>query len=419
MTDRFNPARDTLFLKSYSELDPATTITVDDGIVVYQAEAPRRASMETVFGAFASAAEFDDFTATVLDAISGAVYQTGTQTITGQKTFTLPIVTATPTASDHATTKAYVDAEDANAVKLSGAQTISGVKTFSDVPKTTATPSANDDLVPKSYVDAEDANAVKLTGAQTIAGSKTFTGNATFSGTITVPNATSAAHAVSKQQLDAVALFRVPVGTIVPYAGTTAPTGWLLCQGQEISRTAYADLFAVMGTAFGDGNGSTTFNLPDMRNRVPAGAGSDGTRATAINTFTKSVPLAQHNHSIGLTSDVASNNHTHSFSATTSTPSANHTHLPNGSYNALFAQANPTTAGAFTLSSTSGTLHGLTNLTTDSVAHQHTVSGTTAGQSDNHTHTVSGNTANAGTNSPTMDVRQKTLYVNYIICTGV
>jgi microcystin-dependent protein len=52
---------------------------------------------------------------------------------------------------------------------------------------------------------------------------------------------------------------------------STAPTGWLLCNGAAVSRTTYADLFAVIGTTYGSGNGSTTFNIPDFRGRVPAG----------------------------------------------------------------------------------------------------------------------------------------------------
>lgn len=51
----------------------------------------------------------------------------------------------------------------------------------------------------------------------------------------------------------------------------TAPTGWLLCDGTNVSRTTYADLFAVIGTTYGPGDGSTTFNVPDMTGRVPAG----------------------------------------------------------------------------------------------------------------------------------------------------
>lgn len=58
----------------------------------------------------------------------------------------------------------------------------------------------------------------------------------------------------------------VPTGSILPYGGSTAPTGWLLCNGGAISRTTYADLFAVIGTTYGAGDGSTTFNLPNLSN---------------------------------------------------------------------------------------------------------------------------------------------------------
>jgi len=63
----------------------------------------------------------------------------------------------------------------------------------------------------------------------------------------------------------------VPVGTLLDYAGNTAPSGYLLCYGQAISRTTYADLFAILSTTWGIGDGSTTFNVPDFRGRVAAG----------------------------------------------------------------------------------------------------------------------------------------------------
>lgn len=64
-----------------------------------------------------------------------------------------------------------------------------------------------------------------------------------------------------------------PIGSYIPFGGTAIPTGWLLCNGQAVSRTDYADLFAVIGTAYGSGDGSTTFNIPDLREAVPKGAG--------------------------------------------------------------------------------------------------------------------------------------------------
>lgn len=64
-----------------------------------------------------------------------------------------------------------------------------------------------------------------------------------------------------------------PIGTILPYGGYSAPTGWFICNGAAISRTDYADLFDVIGTSFGSGDGSTTFNLPDLREATTKGVG--------------------------------------------------------------------------------------------------------------------------------------------------
>ena len=67
-----------------------------------------------------------------------------------------------------------------------------------------------------------------------------------------------------------------PIGTILAYGGATAPSGWFICQGQAISRTTYSELFAVIGTSFGTGDGSTTFNLPDLREATTKGVGLTG-----------------------------------------------------------------------------------------------------------------------------------------------
>lgn len=68
----------------------------------------------------------------------------------------------------------------------------------------------------------------------------------------------------------------VPTGAVIPFAGSAAPTGWLLCYGQAVNRTTYATLFALIGSTYGAGDGSTTFNLPDLRGRAVAGVGNMG-----------------------------------------------------------------------------------------------------------------------------------------------
>jgi microcystin-dependent protein len=75
------------------------------------------------------------------------------------------------------------------------------------------------------------------------------------------------------------------IGAVIDYAGTTEPSGWLFCYGQAISRTSYASLFGAIGTTYGVGDGSLTFNLPDLRGRVVAGqddmGGASANRLTA------------------------------------------------------------------------------------------------------------------------------------------
>jgi microcystin-dependent protein len=74
------------------------------------------------------------------------------------------------------------------------------------------------------------------------------------------------------------------IGAIVAYAGPSAPTGWLFCFGQNVSRTAFAQLFGVIGTTFGIGDGSTTFGLPDLRGRFVAGVDAGAGRLTGAQT---------------------------------------------------------------------------------------------------------------------------------------
>ena len=67
-----------------------------------------------------------------------------------------------------------------------------------------------------------------------------------------------------------------PTGAVIAYAGSAAPTGWLFCYGQAVSRTTYAALFTAIGASYGAGDGSTTFNLPDLRGRAVAGVDNMG-----------------------------------------------------------------------------------------------------------------------------------------------
>jgi microcystin-dependent protein len=114
--------------------------------------------------------------------------------------------------------------------------------------------------------------------------------------------------------------FTMPSGVILPFAGGSAPTGFLFCQGQAVSRTTYANLFTAIGTSYGAGDGSTTFNLPDLQGRLPVGKGTNADVATLGGS--DGVSLAnrtpKHNHSNGLSlpnhgHGVGDPGHTHPF----------------------------------------------------------------------------------------------------------
>ena len=113
----------------------------------------------------------------------------------------------------------------------------------------------------------------------------------------------------------------IDAGTVVPWAKSSAPTGWLECDGSAVSRSTYADLFTAIGTTYGAGDGSSTFNLPDIRGRAIAGkdnmGGSAANRLTSGSTIDGATlgtagggqthtlttgELAAHNHVSGSTS---------------------------------------------------------------------------------------------------------------------
>ena len=110
-----------------------------------------------------------------------------------------------------------------------------------------------------------------------------------------------------------------PVGTVMPTALSNAPVGWILCYGQAISRTAYATLFNAIGTTYGAGDGTTTFNLPDLRGRVVAG--KDNMGGTSAGRLTSAVA--------GSTLGASGGAQTHTLSAG-EMPA--HTHTLNNSY---------------------------------------------------------------------------------------
>ena len=94
-------------------------------------------------------------------------------------------------------------------------------------------------------------------------------------GTVPVANDFMQNYIALKTAIDALSIAGtvIPPGVIEAFAGPVVPTGWLTCDGSAVSRSGFSGLFAVIGTTWGVGDGSTTFNLPDLRGRAPIGAG--------------------------------------------------------------------------------------------------------------------------------------------------
>lgn len=109
-----------------------------------------------------------------------------------------------------------------------------------------------------------------------------------------------------------------PIGIIVPFGGSVAPKSWLLCDGSAVSRTTYAELFEVIGTTYGEGDGSTTFNIPNLKNKFPEGSG----------TYVLGTYLSSALPSLPSFSTASAGAHTHTVNGSRTTGY----YVPNGSY---------------------------------------------------------------------------------------
>lgn len=134
------------------------------------------------------------------------------------------------------------------------------------------------------------------------------------------------------------------IGTIKLTARTAPPTGWLLCNGASVSRTDYADLFEAIGTTYGAGDESTTFNLPDLRGRVSVGQLADDDVYTYASTLGTSTGWGACQHQLSL-AEMPRHTHSVSFSDNKelfSTPGGNgfrSNHARDGGCNSLQANA--------------------------------------------------------------------------------
>ncbi len=198
--------------------------------------------------------------------------------------------------------------------------------------------------------------------------------------------------AIRSKGEDVLALARVPAGMVMHFAGAAAPSGWLACDGSAVARADYADLFSAIGTTYGAGDGSTTFNLPDLRGEflrgLDSGRGVDADRALGS---AQGEAYKSHTHT-GSSSNTGS--HTHTASVTVNSDGA-HTHTVSGTAESNGAHTHTVPFGSYVGGgSTYNSPDDYTNFlwkylpTTSAGAHTHTVSGT-AESNGAHTHTGS------------------------------
>lgn len=134
------------------------------------------------------------------------------------------------------------------------------------------------------------------TGALVLSGGAGIGGNLHVGGTIVTPTMPTGTSNTAVATTAFVQNNSIPTGSLMMWPTASAPSGYLLCNGTAVSRTTYAALFAIIGTAFGVGDNSTTFNLPNYTNRLPVGAG--GLYATAATGGSKDATVVSHTHTV-------------------------------------------------------------------------------------------------------------------------
>ena len=119
-----------------------------------------------------------------------------------------------------------------------------------------------------------NASVSTTTGALVVVGGAGVSGNLNVGGTITMPTMPAGTSNTAVATTAFVQVNGTPTGSVMMWPTASPPTGWLLCNGQAVSRATYAALFTIIGTVFGSGDGANTFNVPDYRDRMPVGAGA-------------------------------------------------------------------------------------------------------------------------------------------------
>jgi microcystin-dependent protein len=166
-----------------------------------------------------------------------------------------------------------------------------------------------------------------------------------------------------------------PTGMITAFGGTVLPDGWIVCDGATVSRTTYSALFAAIGTTWGAGDGSSTFGLPDLRDKTVIGASGTyplGTTGGASSRTLITANLPAHNHAVidpGHTHTVTDPGHTH----TVTDPGHTHGITDPGHLHTSWAAAANVTTGV----NTGGSTTGNTGTSTTSITVNSAVTGVT------------------------------------------
>ena len=163
----------------------------------------------------------------------------------------------------------------------------------------------------------------------------------------------------------------VPTGSVFEWAGSSnsIPSGYLYCNGQAVSRTTYAALFTAIGTAYGSGNGSTTFNVPDMRGYFARGVSDDSSNDPDKATRTASASGGNTGNNVGSVEISTISAHTHTATSVVTDPGHNHTERFGGGggaqNNIVGATANTPPNDANSTNTTASATTGVTVATTN------------------------------------------------------
>lgn len=258
----------------------------------------------------------------------------------------------------------------------------------------------------------------------------------------------------SWSDLGSAGTIEMPAGSVQPWLGASAPSGWLICNGQAVSRTTYSGLYAIISTRFGTGDGSTTFNVPDLQGYQITGTGTGNGSIDNTTTYRQGTvdagaiaahigTAAIHSHSLTYTAATEtehSNSHSHTATVSEGTiTTATHTYSDTSNSGQSHTHTSSVASGGgisatLTGSTRASTAHTHTAPTVSTDVHSHTVSTSSWSAHSAHRHSpvfdlsTSGNTSGASpsthnhTATPSSDGSHthsnhgyKTYMVHYII----